>query len=335
MSPELSRSIIEARDLVRRYGPLTAVDGVSFDVHEGEVFGFLGPNGAGKTTTISMLCTLLNPTSGTALVNGFDVVEQRDHVRASIGIVFQDPSLDQYLTGLENMKFHAAVYGVDRSVAKTRIDELLHIVDLYDRRKDQVLTYSGGMRRRLEVARGLVHYPSVLFMDEPTIGLDPQSRKHLWNYVLDLAKKENITIFLTTHYMEEAEHCHRIAIMDAGKIITLDTPEGLKRSIGGDVLTLHTADDEEAIRIMRGSLNLEPQTVAGGGIHVAVPNGDKAIPQILSALPMEVQSVALTRPTLDDVFIELTGRQLRDEQGDAMGGFRTAMASRTRQGRGF
>ncbi len=329
----MSRSIITATDLVKAYGPLTAVDGVSFDVEEGEVFGFLGPNGAGKTTTISMLCTLLNPTAGSATVNGFDIVAQRNEVRSSIGIVFQDPSLDSYLTGYENMRFHAAVYGVPRETARTRIRSLLEIVDLWDRRKDQVLTYSGGMRRRLEVARGLVHYPTVLFLDEPTIGLDPQSRKHLWNYVLDLARKENITIFLTTHYLDEAEHCSRIAIIDHGKIIALDTPDGLKRSIGGDALTLRTADDEKAARLLKTKLKLDPHTVSGGGVHVAVRNGDAAIPKILKSIPFEVHSVTLTRPTLDDVFIELTGRQLRDEQGDVMAGFRTAMASRTRQGR--
>ena len=329
----MSRSIIQANDLVKAYGPVTAVDGVSFEVEQGEVFGFLGPNGAGKTTTISMLCTLLNPTGGGATVNGFDVVANRADVRASIGIVFQDPSLDQYLTGQENMRFHASVYGVPRETARVRIKELLEMVDLYDRRKDQVLTYSGGMRRRLEVARGLVHYPTVLFLDEPTIGLDPQSRKHLWNYVLDLAKKENITIFLTTHYLDEAEHCDRIAIIDHGKIIALDTPAGLKRSIGGDVLTLRTTDDAKAARLLKTKLKLDPHEVAGGGIHVAVRNGDAAIPKVLKALPMTVESVTLTRPTLDDVFIEMTGRQLRNEQGDMMAGFRTAMASRTRQGR--
>lgn len=329
----MSRSIITAENLVKAYGPVTAVDGVSFEVQEGEVFGFLGPNGAGKTTTISMLCTLLNPTAGSATVNGFDVVAERDKVRASIGIVFQDPSLDQYLTAQENMRFHAAVYGVPRDTARERITELLKMVDLHERRKDQVLTYSGGMRRRLEVARGLVHYPTVLFLDEPTIGLDPQSRKHLWNYVLELAKEENITIFLTTHYLDEAEHCDRIAIIDHGKVIALDTPGGLKRSIGGDVLTLKTGDDDKAMKLLRSRLKLDPHAVAGGGIHVAVRNGDAAIPRILKAMPMEVSSVTLTRPTLDDVFIELTGRQLRDEQGDMMAGFRTAMASRTRQGR--
>lgn len=330
----MSQAIIRAEELVRTYGPITAVDGVSFDVHEGEVFGFLGPNGAGKTTTISILCTLLNPTSGRAWVNGHDVVAERDAVRASIGIVFQDPSLDQYLTGWENMRFHAAVYGVPASLARERTTELMHMVDLYDRRKDQVQTYSGGMRRRLEMARGLLHRPTVLFLDEPTIGLDPQSRKHLWNYVLDLAAKENITLFLTTHYMEEAEHCARIAIIDQGKIIALDTPEGLKRSIGGDALTIKTADDPEASRVIRESLGFDPHEVTDG-IHFAVPDGDAAIPRVLAALPVEVHSVKLTRPTLDDVFIELTGRHIRDEQADMMTGFRTAMASRFRQGRSF
>jgi ABC-2 type transport system ATP-binding protein len=325
--------IIRAENLVRKYGPITAVDGVSFDVEEGEVFGFLGPNGAGKTTTISMLCTLLTPTEGRAIVAGYDVVENREAVRASIGIVFQDPSLDQYLTGYENMRFHAAVYGVPRDVYKERIPELLRMVDLYDRRKDQVQTYSGGMRRRLEMARGLLHYPSLLFLDEPTIGLDPQSRKHLWNYVLDLAKKENITLFLTTHYMEEAENCDRIAIMDQGKIIALDTPEGLKHSIGGDAIMLKTADDDEAERVLKRR-RMKPVRMKDG-IHVAVKNGEAAIPRILSAMSMQVHSVQLTRPTLDDVFIELTGRQLRDEDGDRMMGFRNAMASRTRQGRSF
>jgi ABC-2 type transport system ATP-binding protein len=325
-------AIIRAEELVRTYGPIRAVDGVSFDVRPGEVFGFLGPNGAGKTTTISILCTLLNPSGGRAWVNGFDVVSQRNEVRASIGIVFQDPSLDAYLTGWENLRFHADVYGLPRSEAVPRMKELLEMVDLWDRRKAQVQTYSGGMRRRLEMARGLLHYPSVLFLDEPTIGLDPQSRKHLWSYVLDLAKAENITIFLTTHYMEEAEHCDRIAIMDHGRIIALDDPAGLKRRIGGDALTLKTSDDPRACKILREELHLEPQEVTDG-IHVAVPDGDAAIPRILGSLPVEVQSVKLSRPTLDDVFIELTGRHIRDEEAGAGEGFRRGMAARIRSGR--
>ncbi len=324
--------IIRASELVRTYGPIRAVDGVSFDVAPGEVFGFLGPNGAGKTTTISILCTLLRPTGGHAVVAGHDVTAAPAEVRRRIGVVFQDPSLDIYLTARENMLFHAAVYGIPKAEASEHADELLRMVDLYERRNHQVQTFSGGMRRRLEMARGLLHHPSVLFLDEPTIGLDPQSRKHLWAYILEVARSEGITIFLTTHYMEEAEHCSRIAIMDQGQIIALDTPVGLKRRIGGDALTMSTTDDEKASRFMSEQLSLEP-TLMAEGIHVAVPDGDQAIPRILAALPVDVTSVKLTRPTLDDVFIELTGRHIRDEEAGGMEGFRNIAASRMRAGR--
>ncbi len=328
----MSEPIIRASELVRTYGRFVAVDGVSFEVAPGEVFGFLGPNGAGKTTTISMLCTLLAPSGGRAWVAGYDVATQRNEVRSSIGIVFQDPSLDVYLTAWENMRFHADVYGMPRSVAVPRIRELLEVVDLYERRKKIVQTFSGGMRRRLEMARGLLHRPAVLFLDEPTIGLDPQSRKHLWNYVLELAREEQITIFLTTHYMEEAEHCHRIAVMDQGRIIALDSPEGMKRALGGDALTLRTSDDQAVMRVLRERFGYEPTDVSDG-IHVAVPDGEAAIPRVLASLDVEVQSVKLTRPTLDDVFIELTGRHLRDEEAGANESFRAAAASRMRSGR--
>jgi ABC-2 type transport system ATP-binding protein len=330
----MTNPIIRAENLVRRYGPLTAVDGVSFEVHTGEVFGFLGPNGAGKTTTISILCTLLAPSAGRAWVNGHDVVGARNAVRASIGIVFQDPSLDVYLTAWENLRFHADVYDIPRPLAVERMSELLKMVDLYDRKDKLVQTFSGGMRRRLELARGLLHYPAVLFLDEPTIGLDPQSRVHLWSYVLDLAKREGITVFLTTHYMEEAENCDRIAIMDQGKIIALDTPAGLKRHVGGDALTLTTNDDDRAERLLRTSLKLDPKRVKDG-IHIAVKDGEAAIPKILKGLRVPVKTVTLSRPTLDDVFIELTGRQLRDEEASMMDGFRARMAARMRAGRQF
>jgi ABC-2 type transport system ATP-binding protein len=323
--------IIRAEDLAKSYGPIKAVDGVTFDVERGEVFGFLGPNGAGKTTTISILCTLLNPTGGRAWVDGHDVVTDRDTVRATIGIVFQDPSLDVYLTAYENMRFHGDVYGMSRSEAAPRIDELLEMVDLTDRRKSQVQTFSGGMRRRLEMARGLLHQPTLLFLDEPTIGLDPQSRRALWDYVLRLAKEEDITIFLTTHYMEEAEACDRIAIIDQGKIIALDTPAGLKRRIGGDTLILQTADDDKAIPALK-KMRLKPTKVSDG-IHIAVKNGEAAIPKILSKLPVAVESVRLARPTLDDVFIELTGRHIRDEEVSQMDAMRSRFASRYRQGK--
>jgi ABC-2 type transport system ATP-binding protein len=227
-------SAIEVTDLVKAYGDLEAVRGVSFSVPRGEVFGFLGPNGAGKSTTINMLCTLARPTSGTARVNGFDVTTQRDDVRRHIGLVFQDPTLDGYLTAAQNLRLHAELYNIDPGVIDARMSQMLEMVDLADRRDQPVMTFSGGMRRRLEIARGLLHSPHVLFLDEPTIGLDPQTRSSIWRYIRALQEAEGTTIFMTTHYMDEAEICDRIAIMDRGKIVVLDTPEALKASVGTD-----------------------------------------------------------------------------------------------------
>ncbi|HVS66998.1 MAG TPA: ATP-binding cassette domain-containing protein [Mycobacteriales bacterium] len=225
-------SAIEVSALTKSYGDVEAVRGVSFTVEPGEVFGFLGPNGAGKSTTINMLCTMATPASGTARVCGFDVVTQRDEVRRHIGLVFQDPTLDVYLTGEQNLRMHAELYDVDPAVIPTRMRQMLDMVDLWERRKQAVRTYSGGMRRRLEIARGLMHSPRVLFLDEPTIGLDPQTRSSIWSYIRALRESEGTTIFMTTHYMEEAEYCDRIAIMDRGKIVVLDTPAALKASVG-------------------------------------------------------------------------------------------------------
>ncbi len=236
-------AIIEVTDLVKKYGDLTAVKGISCEVELGEIFGFLGPNGAGKTTTISILCTLLSPTGGSAKLDGRDVSTQRDRVRESIGLVFQDPSLDDTLTAKENLEFHAYAYRVPREERDDRIQEVLEMVELLDRQNDRLETFSGGMKRRLEIARGLLHYPKVLFLDEPTIGLDPQTRNSIWEYIRELKKKHRITIFLTTHYMDEAENCDRIAIIDYGEIIALDTPEGLKSQVGGDVIKISTAND--------------------------------------------------------------------------------------------
>ncbi|HVY11083.1 MAG TPA: ATP-binding cassette domain-containing protein [Mycobacteriales bacterium] len=224
--------MIEVAELAKSYGEVEAVRGVSFTVEPGEVFGFLGPNGAGKSTTINMLCTLATPTSGTATVSGFDVVRQRDDVRRHIGLVFQDPTLDVYLTGEQNLQLHADLYDIDPAVIPPRMQQMLEMVDLWDRRKQPVRTYSGGMRRRLEIARGLMHSPRVLFLDEPTIGLDPQTRNSIWGYIRQLREAEGTTIFMTTHYMEEAEFCDRIAIIDRGEVVVLDTPEALKKSVG-------------------------------------------------------------------------------------------------------
>src|SRR6266511_3654569 len=223
---------ISVRDLSKAFGDVEAVRGVSFEVAAGEVFGFLGPNGAGKTTTINMLCTLAKPTAGSALVAGHDVVRERDDVRRHIGLVFQDPTLDGYLTAEQNLRLHAELYGVDSALVPDRMRQVLEMVGLWERRDATVMTFSGGMRRRLEIARGFLHSPRVLFLDEPTIGLDPQTRRSIWSYIRELKRREDITIFMTTHYMDEAEFCDRIAIMDSGRIIVIDTPEALKASVG-------------------------------------------------------------------------------------------------------
>ncbi len=311
---------IEADGLVRKFGDLVAVDSVTFDVEQGEIFGFLGPNGAGKTTTINMLCTLLRPTAGTATVNGYDVARQPNEVRQSIGLVFQDPSLDDQLTAMENLRFHALLYDVPRDVFARRAPEVLTLAELTDRANSLVRTFSGGMKRRLEIARGLLHHPRVLFLDEPTLGLDPQTRRHIWEYVLALREREGVTIFLTTHYMEEAEHTDRIAIIDHGKIVALDTPEALKSLVGGDVIRLRTSNDEMAAARLRETLSTEPRH-DGQALILEIPHGDQAIPQVIQMLSngagpaIDVFSINLRRPTLEDVFIKLTGHAIREEEG--------------------
>ena len=319
-------NILEVQDLVKTFGNLIAVDEVSFGVEKGEVFGFLGPNGAGKTTTISMLCTLLKPTAGTATVNGFDIIEQKNEVRESIGLVFRDPSLDDRLTARENLVFHAVVYHVPRDVRQERIKEVLDMVSLSDRADDRVETYSGGMKRRLEIARGLLHYPKVLFLDEPTIGLDPQTRNYIWEYIEDLKKREGITIFLTTHYMEEAEHCDRIAVIDLGKIIALDTPEVLKDNVGGDVIKLKTEDDDASKEeLQRRFPELEMITDPECKLCFKTDKGEEFIPELIRDFGTKIVSVSIHRPTLDDVFLQLTGKEIRDEGGDEKGNLRLAM----------
>ena len=312
------RPVIEVRELTRRFGSFTAVDGVSFEVRAGEIFGFLGPNGAGKTTTISMLCTLLRPTAGRAAVDGHDVATQPHAVRQSIGLIFQDPALDERLTAYENLKFHAMLYDVPSQAFERRVWEVLKMVDLADRAKAVVRSFSGGMKRRLEIARGLLHRPKVLFLDEPTIGLDPQTRRHIWDYITALRRHEGLTIFLTTHYMEEAEICDRIAIIDHGRIVALDTPDNLKRLVGGDVVTVRTSDNAAAAERLKTAFGLPVRPGPEGELIVEVERGDQFIPQMVTALNgdgagISVQSVGLRRPTLEDVFIKLTGRAIRDE----------------------
>ncbi len=304
---------IEVADLVKSYGDVEAVRGVSFTVPPGEVFGFLGPNGAGKSTTIKMLCTLANPTSGVARVAGFDVVAQRDDVRRHIGLVFQDPTLDGYLTATQNLRLHADLYGVDPGVIPTRMDQMLEMVDLADRRDQPVMTFSGGMRRRLEIARGLLHSPRVLFLDEPTIGLDPQTRSSIWRYIRGLQATEGTTIFMTTHYMDEAEFCDRIAIMDRGEIVVLDTPEALKAAVGADRVVLGTADDDAALDELRERFGIEA-AVAEGAVTFHVEAGEAFVPRLFAELDVAITSVAVSRPTLDDVFMRYTGTTIRDAE---------------------
>jgi len=317
-------NIIEIEGLSKKFGQLLAVDNVSFEVFEGEIFGFLGPNGAGKTTTINMLCTLLLPTSGQASVNGYDVLKQRRQVQRSIGLIFQDPTLDEYLTAEQNLRFHAYAYGVPRDVREKRIGELLELVELLDRRKSKVSTYSGGMRRRLEVARGLLHRPRILFLDEPTLGLDPQSRRHIWEYILSLRRQENLTIFLTTHYMDEAEHCDRIAIIDYGRIVALDTPDKLKDSLGGDVVTLEAEDCQDAALELKEKYDLSPE-IQNGLVTFSVPRGDTFLPDFVRGSRSRLLSISVRRPTLDDVFLKLTGHAIRDREADSWEQMRSMM----------
>ena len=304
---------IEVEALVKTYGEVEAVRGVSFTVGRGEIFGFLGPNGAGKSTTINMLCTLARPTSGAARVSGFDVVGERDAVRRHLGLVFQDPTLDGYLTAEQNLRLHADLYGIDPGVVPARMRQMLDMVDLWDRRDQPVQTWSGGMRRRLEIARGLMHSPRVLFLDEPTIGLDPQTRRSIWRYIRALQETEGTTIFMTTHYMDEAELCDRIAIIDRGEIVVLDTPEALKASVGADRVVLGTADDDAALAALRDRFDIEA-TVAEGAVTFHVASGEAFVPRLFAELGVGITSVAVSRPSLDDVFMRYTGLTMRDAE---------------------
>ena len=303
-------------NLSKKFGRLTAVDRISFKVPNCEIFGFLGPNGAGKTTTINMLCTLLTPTSGRATVNGYDVVRQQSAVRRSIGLVFQEPTLDEYLTAEQNLRFHAYAYKVPAEVREKRITELLELVELSDRRRSQVHTFSGGMKRRLEISRGLLHHPGLLFLDEPTLGLDPQTRRNIWDHIRTLRQQNNLTIFLTTHYMDEAENCDRISIIDHGHIIALDTPDKLKDALGGDVVTLKTEDNDVAVVELKEKYNLFP-FIENGAIIFSVPQGEKFLPKLMRDLKSPLLSIGVRRPTLDDVFLKLTGRAIRDENASS------------------
>jgi ABC-2 type transport system ATP-binding protein len=306
---------IETLKLTKAYGQFKAVDSLDITVEKGEIFGLLGPNGAGKTTTVSMLCTILKPTSGTALVNGFDIMRQANQVRKSIGIVFQDPSIDDRLTGRENLYMHANLYGVPASEQRERIARILNLVELEDRADSLLRTYSGGMRRRLELGRGLLHYPKVLFLDEPTVGLDPQTRDHIWKYIKELKEAHDITVVLTTHYMDEADRLSdRIAIMDHGKIEVLDTPAKLKDTLEGDVITVQANDLETLSKLVTKWLGFSKTRIVDGAIGITVPNGKTAMPRIMEIAAhnnIYVESLVSREPNLEDVFLHYTGRSIR------------------------
>ncbi len=316
--------IIRVENLSRQFNGLTAVDHISFDVKKGEIFGFLGPNGAGKSTTINMLSTILSPTEGKAFINEFDILSQKDNVRKSIGLVFQDPSLDDQLTAEENLRFHARLYGVPGDDYERREKEVLQLVDLWERRKETIKNFSGGMKRRLEIARGLIHYPTVLFLDEPTIGLDPQTRAHLWDYILGLKREREMTIFMTTHYMNEAEYCDRIAIIDHGKIVALDTPTNLKKQVGGDIIRM-TSGQKDNLKMELGEKYRQEIKEEDGTLQIEVPDGEKFLPRLFSELKTPIDSVELRRPTLDDVFLKITGRAIRAEEASGKDQMRRRM----------
>jgi ABC-2 type transport system ATP-binding protein len=308
---------IKTEALTKKFGKITAVDQLNLEVEEGEIFGLLGPNGAGKTTVISMLCTILKPTSGRAWVNGFDIVKEPGKVRKSIGIVFQQASVDDLLTGRENLALHNLLFEVPKAIRKQRIDEVLSIVNLEKRADDFVNTYSGGMRRRLELARGIMHYPKILFLDEPTLGLDPQTREHIWDYIKQLAQKECMTVLLTTHYMEEAEQlCDRVAIIDYGKIVVLDSPGALKSRIAGDVVTIkQRIPDIERIKKLDYVMKAEDKD---GLLYISIKDAGKHLQDLLSNTG-PIDFVEVRRGTLNDVFLHYTGREIRE--AEAEGGF--------------
>jgi ABC-2 type transport system ATP-binding protein len=308
-------NIIDVETLTRKFGDLTALDGVSLSVGAREIFGFLGPNGAGKSTTIKILATLLKPTAGRATLAGYDVATQPNEVRQSIGLVFQDPSLDVRLTADENLKFHAMLYDVPTDVYRARADSLLRMVDLVDRRTSQVMTYSGGMKRRLEIARGLLHHPKVLFLDEPTLGLDVQTRNAIWSHVKRLRDEVGTTVFMTTHYMDEAENCDRIAIIDHGKIQAIDTPAALKQQIGGD--TIIVSGDAALAADLGTKYDLTPHA-SGGQLHFQVQGGAAFVPRLMADFGGRITSVQIKQPSLEDVFLRLTGHAIRGEEGSSL-----------------
>jgi ABC-2 type transport system ATP-binding protein len=309
--------IITTNNLTKSFDSFTAVDHLCFSVRKGEVFGFLGPNGAGKTTTIKMLTTLLYPTDGSATIAGYDILRQRANVREHIGVVFQEPALETELTGRENLDFHARMYGLSAEKRKERILQVLTLVDLLDKQNVLVKFYSGGMKRRLEIARGLMHSPTVLYLDEPTLGLDAQTRRAIWEYIKRMNKEENTTIFLTTHYMDEADYlCDRIGIIDHGKILVIDSVDALKKSVGNDVITLSCSDITKLQQRLELESWISNVTLHASKLTFGVEKGEEKIPTVFDvarSVNVSITSINVRRPTLDDVFLYYTGRSMREQ----------------------
>ncbi len=314
---DLNMELIKVQQLVKKFDELVAVDDVSFSIGQGEVFGFLGPNGAGKTTTLSILSTLLKPTSGKAYVNGYDVENQKSQVRKSIGVVFQDPTLDEELTARENMDIHGRLYGMRNR--REKIDELLKLVELENRKNQLVKQFSGGMKRRLEIARGLLHEPQILFLDEPTLGLDPQTRNHLWDYIRELNRRKGVTIILTTHYMDEAEKLSdRVAIIDHGKIIAMDTPKALKEQLGGSLIRIESPQSNKIYEKLDGLTWLNTKNPHNGYVDVTLKNAEQRVAEVIKLLnDVPIESVSLQIPTLEDVFLSYTGKTIREQEATA------------------
>ena len=326
---------IAVKNLTKRFGDFTAVENISFSVKKGEIFGLLGPNGAGKTTTINMLSTLIPPTSGYGEVAGFSISKNPDDVRKSIGIVFQDPALDTNLTGKENLEFHGMIYNLSKKERKEKIREVLELVELTDKADSLVDDYSGGMKRRLEIGRGLMHEPKVLFLDEPTLGLDTQTRRHIWEYIKKLNKKSKITIILTTHYMEEADFlCNRVAIIDHGKIIAMNTPEKLKDVLGGDIVCLGVqGNPEKFIRHLKSLRWVKTVKKDNGNVCLTMSSGEKRIPGLIELshkAGIKINSASLHKPSLEDVFLYFTGKSIREAEAGAEEKNREIMMRRRR-----
>jgi ABC-2 type transport system ATP-binding protein len=309
--------VIETNKISKKYDNFTAVDSIDLKVPRNSIYGVLGPNGAGKTTLISMLCTILRPTGGSAMVNGYDIVKQAKEVRASIGIVFQSRALDDILTGREHLEMHASLYGVPQDVRQERLDEVLDLISLGKKADEYVKTYSGGMKRRLEIGRGLIHHPKVLFLDEPTLGLDPQTRESIWEYIYDLNQTQDITVLLTTHYMEEADKlCDEVAIINQGHIITSDSPKNLKRDLKADTLTINVDYPEEFVEKVQVLDFIKDAFLIDGQVKLMVEMGENLIPAVVEFASKEgfpIKSVELEHPNLEDVFIKFTGSKISSE----------------------